>query len=335
MDPILSLEIEVREPGLYSLSWDDSLLSEPVDVYLIERPDSEQKGRLLAAGAAGGAQVQVDSPCLQPFFRLDTHAGSTVVAARAVAFAGGCNFRDLGGYATATGQRLKWGKLYRSGHLSHFTADDREHFPDLGVRTVCDLRSDVELARENATVPGSPDLHVLGIPPGVGNKEYLDQLFARSEDPQEVFDAMLAIMRCFVREAAPFFAPMFEVLLSGPAGAVMINCSAGKERTGVASMLLLSALGVPRETIMYDFMLSRRYFPAESEMQRALVKYHATSRGQMGEQLMMPLLETHEDYLAASFAAIDEDYGSVERFLTEHYGLSGADFARLTELYTT
>ena len=335
MDNLPRAEATDGTAGRYHITWDAAGWRDPTAVFLAASEESTDADRLLVSAAGGTAEVELNDNPLNPLFRLVAEDGAAVtVAPRGIPFAGGCNFRDLGGYQTASGRRLRWRKLYRSGHISHFTDADRARFPELNIATVCDMRSEVELANENAPVPGEPAMHVLGIPPGVKNKEYLDQLFETSSDPEEVYAAMISIMHGFVREAAPFFAPLFEVLLSAPDGGVMLNCSAGKERTGVASLLVLSALGVPRETIMYDFMLSERYFPVTSEMPRALAKYHVESRGEIGRALMMPLLETHEEYLAASIAAIEEDCGSIDQFLRQHYGLSDADFARLIDLYT-
>jgi len=220
------------------------------------------------------------------------------------------------------------------GRLSHLTDADQGKFAELGVRRVCDFRITDELATENATLPAPTEVEVLGITPGVGDKEYFHRLFASDPSAEQLLDAMHDMLRHLVREAAPRYQGVFDALFAAAGAPVLLNCSAGKERTGVASALVLAALGVPRETIMYDFMLSKEYFPAAAEVPRVLQKYQVSTPGEAGRQLIMPLLETRASYLAAAFAAIDEDFGSIEQFLRVNYALDAAELRHLRSLYT-
>ena len=218
--------------------------------------------------------------------------------------------------------------------MTNFTSRDKHTFAALDIRTVCDFRLADERANESTELPGPPALHVLGIEPGLGDKFYFHRLFASTDDPNELMEAMRAMLVSLVHNVAPRYGRLFEVLCANPPGAVLMNCSAGKERTGVGAALVLSALGVPRETILYDFMLSRIYFPAETEVPRVLEKYAVKQRGAAGRALIMPLLETHASFLEAAFAAIDEDFGSTAAFLAHHFGLGPAECARLQDIYT-
>ena len=125
-----------------------------------------------------------------------------------------------------------------------------------------------------------------------------------------------------------------EVLLDEQPGNVLLNCSAGKERTGVGTALVLSALGVPRPTILYDFMLSAEYFPAGKEVPRVREKYNVQAEGEAGTALIMPLLETRQSYLDAALDAVDADHGNVEQFLRTQIGLGDAEFAALRARFT-
>lgn len=333
MDPVLDISIERQAPDRYQVAWGPAFCHGAVDIGWSVGDGAWSR---ICDGAEHSAELHLPAAPARALFLLEPRTAdpAIVVGERYLAFNGGVNFRDLGGYATADGRRLRWGRLYRSGHMSNLDATDFERLAGLGITAVCDFRLAEERANENAELPGDPALHVLGIMPGVGDKEFFPRLFASSDDPQDVVDAMHRMMASLVRDAAPNYLPLFRVLGAAPAGATLLNCSAGKERTGVASALLLAALGVPRETIMYDFMLSGRYFPAAAEVPRVLEKYRVRRRGKAGEALIMPLLETRESYLATAFAAIDEDFGSVDQFLLAHYGLDAAALARLRDHYT-
>ena len=78
------------------------------------------------------------------------------LAERVIRFEGGVNFRDLGGYETGDNRAIRWGKLYRSGHLSNLTENDKVNFESLQIRAICDFRVDDERAKESAQLPGNP-----------------------------------------------------------------------------------------------------------------------------------------------------------------------------------
>ena len=335
MDTITAITVARNADQHYRLAWDARFTQQPVSVYVASEPGAFDRSNAAAEGVLGQVEIELTDSAARSYFLLVPESDlSIIVAERNVPMAGGINFRDIGGYRTGSGRRLRWGRLFRSGHMSNLTADDKRYFDALAISTVCDFRLAEERENEKTELPGSPTLHTLGIPPGIGDKHFFHRLFAATGDPADVVDAMHQMLACLVRDAAPFYARLFDVLLSDPPGAVLLNCSAGKERTGVGTALLLSALGVPRDTIMYDFMLSGTYFPVESEVPRALEKYAVQTPGEAGRALIMPLLETRESYLEAAFAAIDEDFGSSEDFLRENYALDAKALARLRELYT-
>ncbi|MGR8918961.1 MAG: tyrosine-protein phosphatase [Gammaproteobacteria bacterium] len=323
-----------RKEGTWHLDWRAYFGERPVMVRTAPDEAGIAHAPVVASDAVGEATVEGAGEACHPLFHLTADGGSCVVAARGMPLAGAVNFRDFGGYAAAGGRRLAWGRLFRSGHLSGLDADGKRLLGELGIRTVCDLRSAAEIANESAELPADTTVNVIGIPPGVVGKNFLHDAFASADGPQDIVDALHVIMAGLVREAAPYFRRLFEILLEGPAGAVLLNCSAGKERTGIASAMLMTALGVPRETIMYDFMLSERYFPAAAEVPRVLEKYAVTTPGEAGRALIWPLLETRASYLETALAAIEEDFGTVLAFLEENYALDAAARERLRELYT-
>lgn len=334
MDPVTAIEVARDARGDYRLDWTEAFGAAAASVRVALTPEA-LAGAPRAGVGEGGLVIPARDAARRHYFRVEpAGADPVVVAERGVAFAGGVNFRDLGGYGTADGRHLRWGRLFRSGHMAGFTAEDKTRFAALDIRTVCDFRLAEERASENAELPGEPAMHTIGIPPGIGDRYFFHRLFASAESVEPILDALHDMLRSLVREAAPNYGRLFEVLLAAPAGALLMNCSAGKERTGVGSALVLAALGVPRETITYDFMLSGTYFPAAAEVPRVLEKYAVGHRGELGRALIMPLLETRVSYLDAAFAAIDEDFGSVDAFLAHHYGLGGAERARLRDIYT-
>ena len=269
------------------------------------------------------------------YFLLESTAGKSLVCAqRNVPLEGSVNFRDLGGYLTETGKRVTWGKIFRSGHLSGLTLFGATAYAGLGINTVCDFRLLEEKASENAELPGDPVICTLEIMPGVGSPHYFHDLFESKPSEGAVVTAMHQMMRCLVTDNISAYGRLFESLLGAEEGAVLLNCSAGKERTGFGAALILECLGVSRETVVYDFMLSKKYFPAEQEIERVLQKYSVSNQNGEGVKIIMPLLETRESYLKAAFDCIDEKYGSTRSFVKKCFGLTNNDLKQLINKFT-
>jgi len=335
MDSILAVRVEGDGDGL-RIEWDDAWTRSPVVIHAGTNPDAIDTSRPLASDARDAVRLPAAYANPRHYFRLAAaDAEPLVVARRDVPLDGCVNFRDLGGYRTADGRRVRWGRLFRSGHMANLSEAGKRDFAALDIRAVCDFRLAEESASENADLPGAPPIATIGIPPGVGDREYFHRVFAATDDPRVVLEAVHETMRSIVRDAGARYARMFEVLLGADRGSVLLNCSAGKERTGIGSALVLTALGVPRETVIADFMLSRRYFPAQREIPRVREKYAVrASDDAAATALIMPLLETHESYLAAAFAVIDESHASCEAFLAQVCQVGPAELRRLRELYT-
>ncbi len=333
---LMGVAVELQRDGRYRFDWSAAFSDDAVTIYGGASPTTIDRQQALLRDARPGATVAARRPGQREYFLLQKADGSQlVVAQRNVPLTGSINFRDLGGYATSDGRRVQWGRLFRSGHMANLGAESVPQFTALDIRTVCDFRTVEERQSEARGVPGDPRLEVLGITPGIGDRYFFNRLFASTEDPQKIVDAMHEMMRVLVLTAAPRYQRLFEILMEGAPGAVLINCSAGKERTGLAAVLLLTALGVPRTTILYDFLLSQRYFPAESEIPRVITKYEVKASGETARRLIMPLLETRESYLQSAFAAIDERYGSGEGLLATLYGLGPDALAQLRRHYTS
>lgn len=268
-------------------------------------------------------------------FTVPGLAAPAIAGTRHYALPGAINLRDLGGYQTRDGRRVRWGSLFRSGHLSTLSATAREDLARLGIATVCDFRLPDEREAENATLPGAPRVETLAVPPGLADRHFFHRLFEETDDPERVAAAVAGLLRVFVTDFAAHYRRMFDVLLAAPAGPLLLNCSAGKERTGVGSVLLLLALGVPPATARHDFMLSRRYFPVDAERERVRRKYMVPGKDPaVLDALILPLLETREAYADAVFDAIEAIDPDPERFLQRHYGLTAAELAALRERHT-
>lgn len=249
---------------------------------------------------------------------------------------GGSNFRDLGGYQTEDGRVIRRGLLFRSGGMANLTAADEAYLSRFGFSSVVDLRSQEELELfPNRWVTKDSDIEYV-------NVRYSFRELAPGQVAEGGLPRMEAIYRNFPSHLQPQLKSYFRELLEGD-GAVVVNCSAGQDRTGFASAMVLSALGVPRDVILADYLLSTQYRRPDVEMKGVDLKEAAKSNG--FAKLMLkyadqessgpkPLLTRDgEAYLKYAFVQIDEQYGSVAAYLDTAIGIDDADIAALKKLY--
>ncbi len=122
---------------------------------------------------------------------------------------------------------------------------------------------------------------------------------------------------------------MFEALLSRDDTRMLVHCAAGKDRTGFAAALLLTVLGVPREVVLQDYLLSGEYFIAEEQLDYLRAKYGMN----LEADLLLPVLRVAPEYLQAAFDAIDEEFASFEAYLEEALGVNAAQQEELRRRY--
>jgi protein-tyrosine phosphatase len=178
--------------------------------------------------------------------------------ARQVSLSGASNFRDLGGYRGLDGRRLQWGKLYRSAHLAHLTQQDLEQLQKLGIHRSADFRGEGESAHLSYDWPRI-ERHALVVEPTVVQRAQSMMEQGRNLSSRDTEELMHDTYRSFVNVYGNRFA-QFLALLQLSDAPLVFHCTAGKDRTGWAAALLLTALGVDEEQIMEDYLLTNQYF---------------------------------------------------------------------------
>lgn len=243
---------------------------------------------------------------------------------------GGRNFRDLGGYRTTDGRTVKWGVLFRSGSMHGLTQSDFRYLDKLGIRTVCDLRDSKERAAEPVAWPARNAPRVLW------DDYNLDLQVFPAGDPgswteAQVREKMAASYPSLLTSFKSQYRRMFGELLAGHAP-LAFNCSAGKDRTGIAAALILTALGVPRATVIDDYLLTNRYLDAKAlTAKSASAGMFAT----VPPAAMKALIAADRSYIESALAVLDNHKGGAEGYLRDELGLSHADLVKLRALYLT
>ncbi len=281
-----------------------------------------------------GGKLVVTAPSGKRVYYLlrDSSDGSTVmVAERLLPLQQGSNFRDIGGYATADGRRVKWGKVFRSGAMPLLTGQDYALLDQLKLGTVVDLRS----TDERQIAPDLIDDRTGAL--FVSNDYSLKGLMAGMSEGDGEHN-----YRSIGKFMAPQYRAIFRRMLAGD-GAVLYHCSAGQDRTGVATALIYSALGVPRDTILRDYHLSTELRRPKFEMPplnpddwpgNPIIPYYVAAQKAPGGAKPEPLYSRKgQSHLAQFLDLIDQEYGSVAGYLKAELGLTDADLARLQTMY--
>ena len=215
---------------------------------------------------------------------------------------GASNFRDVGGYLTADGRRVRRGQVFRSDHLAGLTDADVARlqatpYDIAGVRRVALTIEPTVIARMQALV-------AQGIVPST----------------EETVELMRETYRDFVNHNAGTYGRFLKHLLAHPTPQVF-HCTAGKDRTGFAAALLLSALGVDRRTIEQDYLLTNQLYRRDARLE-----------GKGHPHVMQVLWQVQPEFLHAAFEVIDAQHGGMQDYLHGAIGLSPQELAELQRM---
>ncbi len=252
----------------------------------------------------------------------------SLIEGRAIPFEGVPNFRDFGGYPTQDGRYVRRGLLYRSGALSDLSPNDIAKLRALGVKLVCDLRTDYESEVAPDTPLEGAELWRL---PVIQQDESAVKARTFLFDRHRLDAVMIETYQMFVRQKAHIFGAAITRFAQAENLPALFHCSAGKDRTGILAALLLGALGVSDELILADYSLSNFFY---AEFRKATEpQEHRLRAVRLTLDDLQPMLVSDPAYLEAALAAIREECGSLEAYLLQKAGVSAETLARLREIF--
>ena len=276
---------------------------------------------------------------------------TSVMAQQFLPVKGIVNARDLGGYTVQDGRTVKSGMLIRAAHLADAKASDIAYLESLPVSAVIDFRKELEMpGKEDKELPGARYVS-LPIDASGNAMEKASEQEKKKFVGRNKFDIKKVIVpvafnkkaQAMAREMYPTllftpecqeqFARFFRLLLETENGAVLYHCTQGKDRTGVASALLLAALGANRETIVADFDATNRVYDKDVRKYSRRVKFLGGKEEEIA--VVKAFMGCNTENFVKALDRIDQQYGSLMAYLKGPIGLSDADIETLRARYLT
>lgn len=237
------------------------------------------------------------------------------------------NFRDFGGAPVGNGRTVRTGRLYRSGHHATATEADLERLAEFDFALIVDLRRPPERARDPARRPATSRAQVLEHrgPEEQATPPHLAFLAQPDASPDLVTRQMIVGYRGYPFD--PHYIAVYREyfgLLGEIDGPVMINCHAGKDRTGFLCALTLHALGVHRDDIFADYLATNRHNRADERMTEMMEQFARNNGRPASEPLLRRMMAADAAYLEAAFEEIEARHGAVDAYLEAVVGLTAA-----------
>lgn len=259
---------------------------------------------------------------------------------RRLFLSGAPNTRDLGGLKTMDGRVIRRGRLLRSGALGQLSEKDVVLLQSIPLRTVVDFRTEREIAEKpDLVIPGVQQIHCPILPQLTGvtrelGEDGMPAYFRMALEIGMQADTWMAGLYLPLVESEysqTHYREFFRILLNHTEGALLYHCTIGKDRVGVGTMLLLSALGVDRGVIMEDYLLTTPY---TEENRRSVCREALEYTDDPAAQVALEAFESaRESYLNAAYDSIEQNYGSVTEYLSEVIGIGAKERETLRLLY--
>lgn len=253
------------------------------------------------------------------FFKLrDEENHEIMVAERLHPFSNVGNFRDLGGYETVDGKFVKWGRVYRSGHLSRIDDEDRKNLKKMGITMVCDFRTPAEIEKQPDALPEDGSIKYQNLPIVHGEFDPAAAMESLRKGDLSWLTEDFIVSRALLRldEFKDVWAQFFRTLVKEENRPLVLHCTAGKDRAGTCAALLLLSIGVPEETVLFDYNLSNVYNAKVVKM-----IFERLAKTGVDTEKAAPYFTAPKEAMTAMFDHLRKTYGGIEGYLIEYAGL--------------
>jgi protein-tyrosine phosphatase len=306
--------------GSVELRWRAGKMPQKITVYAGTSPDQiDRQHPLSICRGISSANISGLDPTRRYYFEVAPSQGPKfIISDRRVPLKGSVNFRDLGGYETGDGRRVRWGQVFRSDNLGRLSDGDVAFVQRLGIRTVCDFRTPAEVQKLPDRFRPTDRGSYLHLP--IQHGEF---------DPAGTFERIKKGDVAWMTEAfmiegylknidhfAPVWSTLFKTLAARSKRPLVFHCTGGKDRAGVCAALVLLSLGVPEHTVIYDHGLSNLYIAAVLEGIFQKIRSYGVDPDQVAPYFTAP-----QKAMVAVVDHLRRTYGSAADYLIHKAGV--------------
>jgi len=323
-----NLEVE-KEGDSYKIRWEASPQVSVVTIYTGTSPENiDHTTPLATVTGASSAAIDGLKPGVHYYFEAVPEGGRGMIAGqRRVNLKGSVNFRDLGGYETRDGQRIKWGHVFRADSLARLTDEDQACLSRLGLKLVCDFRSLNEVNIAPDKLPEEDSIKYLHLP----IEGELDPVTAYNKIKNGDLDwlteeFMINDYINNIEKFGPTWGVVIKRLAENENRPLFWHCTGGKDRTGQCAALVLLALGVPEETVIYDHGLSNVYIA--DLLAKVYERFEAMG---IDPEKVIPWFTAPQYLITGLLDHLRRTYGSIEEYIQTKTGVGDETIALLRE----
>lgn len=315
------VNIERIHKAKFKISWETKVKELSVNIFGGDCPQTiDYNSSIASVRGATFAEITGLDTETRYYFEVVPEGGPGIIAGeRHQPFDGIVNFRDMGGYETNDGHRVKWGQIFRSGHLARATEKDQALIKKMGIKVICDFRTPEEVESQPDWLPNDGSIRYIPLPIVHGEFDPAAAMESLQKGDISWLTTDFMIERYIKKiDDFPKIWGEFFYHLSDPTNRPMVyHCTAGKDRAGACAALILLALGVPEETVIYDHGLSNVYIAD------ALEKINERIRAMgIDPEKVAPYFTAPRAAIVAFVDHIRKSYGSAADYLRKKAGVS-------------
>lgn len=317
-------------------------------IYLLKKAEFKEP-KMLCTTIEDQFTVEIEEIDYRPYFAININDTVQIIGERTLPIEGMNNFRDMGGYETEDGHHVKWGKLYRSDHIYNAKEKGLEYLRKLDIHTIIDYRSPDEQSKyPNKVISDSVKTYCLD--PSAHTAELAAQFTSSKESEDENlvnkiidqknkgqlvnrYDIVMEQYGNFVtkEKSKQAFKEMLTIAADPASSAMVQHCRGGKDRTGFGSMLLLGLLGVKKENLIYDYMLTHTNRIKRNNFKMDI--YRKFTSDPIVLEYLYSLIDTRSEFIEASYDAIINTYHSIENYAKQELGITDEVISQLKNNY--
>ena len=309
----MNFDVQTISDDTVKISWDRNNSFSEVSIFYGLSPDLiDRSSPVMTVSQTNFAEISGLKHGVRHYFYISPKgAAGFILAQRRVRLDGSMNFRDLGGYKTVDGGRIKWGKIFRSDNLARLSDMDQVKLKNMDIKRVCDFRTAAEVKKSPDKFPGSNSPKYLHLPVIHGEFDNI-MLFDRIKNGDVEWISTDFMIKGYINNLEKFADTWAEVIkqLTHPENLPLVfHCTAGKDRAGTCAALILLVLGVPEQTVIEDHSLSNIYIA------KALDKiYNYIKSLGIEPKLVTPYFTAPKQCIISLIHHIKNTYGSANNY---------------------